>query len=51
LTYVCFAIKQGCKEIQLTAQDTSSYGLDYKTNLGQLLVELGKINGDYRVNT
>jgi threonylcarbamoyladenosine tRNA methylthiotransferase CDKAL1 len=46
---VCFAIKQGCKELQLTAQDTSSYGLDYKTNLGQLLVELGKINGDYRV--
>ena len=46
---VCYAIRQGCKEIQLTAQDTSSYGLDYKTNLGQLLVELRKIKGDYRI--
>ncbi len=46
---VCYAIRQGCKEIQLTAQDTSSFGLDYKTNLGQLLMEFRKINGEYRV--
>jgi len=43
------AIKQGCKEIQLTAQDTSSYGLDLKSNLGELLMNIKEIEGDYRV--
>jgi threonylcarbamoyladenosine tRNA methylthiotransferase CDKAL1 len=46
---VCFAIKQGCKEIQLTAQDTSSYGLDKDYNLGDLLRSASKIDGDFRV--
>jgi len=46
---VCSAIRQGCKEIQLTAQDTSSYGLDCRQNLGELLIELSKIKGDYRI--
>ena len=46
---VCSAIKQGCKEIQLTAQDTSSYGLDSKQNLGILLKNISKIKGDFRV--
>jgi threonylcarbamoyladenosine tRNA methylthiotransferase CDKAL1 len=43
------ALNKGCKEIQLTAQDTSSYGLDKKHNLGELLVEINKIKGDYRI--
>ena len=36
-------------EIQLTAQDTSSYGLDSGNNLGALLTEVSKINGQFRV--
>ena len=43
------SIRQGCKEIQLTSQDTSSYGLDTGNNLGELLTELCKINGQFRV--
>lgn len=46
---VCSAIKQGCKEIQLTAQDTSSYGLDGRYNLGELLKNVSKIKGEFRV--
>ena len=40
------ALKQGCKEIQLTAQDTSSYGLDIRSNLGDLLNSICMINDD-----
>ena len=41
------ALQQGCREIQLTAQDTASYGRDRNTTLADLLIELGKINGRY----
>jgi MiaB-like tRNA modifying enzyme len=43
------AIDQGCKEIQLTAQDTGSYGLDSNSNLGMLLQTICKIKGEYRI--
>jgi MiaB-like tRNA modifying enzyme len=43
------ALDQGCKEIQLTAQDTSSYGLDKKTNLGLLLRDISNIDREFRV--
>ena len=43
------AIDNGCKEIQLTAQDTSSYGLDCGHDLGELLINISKIKGKYRV--
>lgn len=43
------AIRQGCKEIQLTSQDTSSYGLDNGHNLGELLTNISCINGQFRV--
>jgi len=46
---VCFSIKNGCKEIQLTAQDTSSYGLDIKSNLGFLLKNIAEVKGEYRI--
>ena len=46
---VCSAVKQGCKEIQLTAQDTSSYGLDFGSNLGELLPNVSQIKGEYRI--
>ena len=46
---VCSAIKQGCKEIQLTAQDTGSYGMGSNKNLGDLLRSICKIKGEYRI--
>ncbi len=46
---ICSAIKQGCKEIQLTAQDTSSYGLDSGNDLGILLKNVSKIKGDFKI--
>ena len=46
---ISFAVNSGCKEIQLTAQDTSSYGLDKKTDLGKLLINVTQINEDFRI--
>lgn len=46
---VRIAILQGCKEIQLTAQDTASYGLDSGTNLGALLARIHSLDGMFRV--
>jgi MiaB-like tRNA modifying enzyme len=46
---ICHAIRQGCKEMQLTAQDTSSYGLDIGSDLGKLLRYVCKINGEYKI--
>lgn len=43
------ALKQGCKEIQITAQDTASYGLDTGHNLGELLSNICNINDDFRI--
>jgi len=44
-----FALKDGCKEIWLTAQDTASYGFDGKERLPQLLKEITKISQDFFV--
>ena len=41
------AVKDGCKEVWLTAQDTGAYGLDIGSSLPQLLSALPE--GDYRV--
>ena len=46
---LCLAVHQGCKEIQLTAQDTASYGLDVGTNLGVLLQKISSLNGEFRL--
>jgi MiaB-like tRNA modifying enzyme len=46
---LCSALRQGCKEIQLTAQDTASYGLDIGKNLGELLQRVSSLNGEFRV--
>jgi len=43
------ALKQNCKEIQLTAQDTASYGFDVGSNLGKLLSSVSTINGDFKI--
>ncbi len=46
---IYLAIKEGCKEIHLTSQDTSSFGLYSKNNLGILLKNICKIEGEYRI--
>jgi MiaB-like tRNA modifying enzyme len=45
---ICKAISNGCKEIQITSQDTSSFGNEIGENLGNLLTNIGKINGLFR---
>ena len=41
------AVKEGCKEIWITAQDTGCYGFDIKTNLAELLKQVVEIPGDF----
>lgn len=43
------ALDQGCKEIQITAQDTASYGLDSGHHLGELLKNICEIQGEFFV--
>jgi len=43
------AVEIGCKEIQLTAQDTSSYRPKKNIDLGVLLKEISNKKGDFRV--
>ena len=43
------AVNEGIKEIWLTSQDTGCYGYDLKTNLADLLKELVKIQGEFRI--
>ncbi len=43
------AIDGGCKEIWITSQDTAAYGLDSGTTLVELLKELLKIKGNYKI--
>ncbi len=45
------AVKRGIKTIYLTSQDNGAYGLDYskKSELGNLLKELVKVEGDFKV--
>lgn len=46
---VKFAVKNNCKEIQITAQDTSSYGFDKNSNLGDLIRNITQVKGEYRI--
>jgi len=43
------AAAHGAKEIRLTAQDAGCYGLDCGTNLAELVEEITKIRGRFRV--
>ena len=43
------AVKDGCKKIYLTGQDTGCYGFDIGTNLPELLNELVTVPGDYKI--
>lgn len=43
------AINHGCKELQVTAQDTACFGLDSGESFAQLLQQLADIPGDFRI--
>lgn len=43
------AISKGCKELQVTAQDSACYGMDSGESFAQLLNELAAIDGDFRI--
>ncbi len=43
------AIKNGCKEIRLTSQDTASYGKDIGESLPHLINEVADLEGDFRI--
>lgn len=42
-------IRQGCKEIWITAQDTACYGKDTGTNIAELLEKILALEGDFYV--
>ena len=46
---VCQAVKNGCREIQLTAQDTASYGLDINSDLAELLNRVCEIKDFFKI--
>jgi len=43
------AIQEGCKKIYLSSQDNGCYGYDINTNLPELLREVVKIEGKFKV--
>ncbi|MGC9516783.1 MAG: tRNA (N(6)-L-threonylcarbamoyladenosine(37)-C(2))-methylthiotransferase [Methanomicrobiales archaeon] len=43
------AIAEGCRELQLTAQDTAAYGMDSGESLSLLIKKINRIEGDFRV--
>jgi len=43
------AVIDGCRRVYLTSQDNGCYGKDIGTNLPELLRELVKVEGDYRI--
>ncbi|MBM3308703.1 MAG: tRNA (N(6)-L-threonylcarbamoyladenosine(37)-C(2))-methylthiotransferase [Candidatus Altiarchaeales archaeon] len=49
VSHVKSALAEGVREIWLTAQDTGAYGKDIKSSLPELLNEIVKIPGDFKV--
>jgi MiaB-like tRNA modifying enzyme len=43
------SIREGCKEIWITSQDCGCYGLDIQTNLAELLENIVKIKGEFKI--
>lgn len=43
------ALSWGCREIQLTAQDTGAYGADIGTDLAELINRVCMVEGDFRI--
>ncbi|SDA37427.1 tRNA (N(6)-L-threonylcarbamoyladenosine(37)-C(2))-methylthiotransferase [Methanobrevibacter millerae] len=44
-----WAIENGAREIQLTAQDTAAYGRDTGEKLSDLIKEVANLDGDFRI--
>ncbi|MBT3406762.1 tRNA (N(6)-L-threonylcarbamoyladenosine(37)-C(2))-methylthiotransferase [Candidatus Woesearchaeota archaeon] len=49
ITQIKDALKDGVKEIWITAQDTGTYGKDIDTNIVDLLNKIIEIEGDFKV--
>ena len=49
VTQFRLALREGVQEFWLTSEDTGAYGLDQGTSLSQLLKELTKVQGNYRI--
>ena len=43
------AIKNGCREVRLTSQDTAAYGMDSGSSLFSLVERICSIEGDFRI--
>ncbi len=43
------ALKEGCQEIWLTAQDTASYGIDIKKTLPDIVKRISDLPGDFMI--
>lgn len=43
------AVSEGCREIQLTAQDSAAYGKDTGETLSHLMNQIADINGEFRI--
>ena len=43
------SVKEGCKEIWITSQDTGAYGLDIGNSLPELLEKVCAVQGDFKV--
>jgi len=43
------AVKERCREIWITSQDNGAYGLDFGSNLVQLLDKILKVKGDFYI--
>lgn len=44
-----YAVQNGCKELQVTAQDSACYGTDTGESFADLLNALASIEGDFRI--
>jgi MiaB/RimO family radical SAM methylthiotransferase len=42
-------VNDGCKEIWLTSEDNSCYGLDTGTNLAELIEKVSSVSGDFKI--
>lgn len=43
------AVSEGCREIQLTAQDSAAYGKDIGESLSELMNRIADIKGDFKI--
>ena len=43
------AVSEGCREIQLTAQDSAAYGKDIGESLSNLMNQISDIEGDFKI--